>query len=148
MALSLALAMLNPDCTKGALHAVRILEASRHPDSVPDLVSGEARRARRRRESLHILTGSFQTKIERRLPMEAIVAAKAKQYGTCGASHFSSGELEMAVRCFDKAIHFDSGQVSFYVQRGEAYFRLGDVKSAIVNYRRAAAIATDKNQYR
>ena len=56
-------------------------------------------------------------------------------------------QFEDAVRCFTKAINLDPKHIDYYTQRGEAFMRLCDYQSAILNYKKACILDPDNPQH-
>lgn len=54
---------------------------------------------------------------------------------------------ERAIQSFDKAINLQPKEISYFVQRAEAYLRLSDLQSAILNYKRACILEPDNSAF-
>ena len=58
-----------------------------------------------------------------------------------------ASQYELALRCLNKAIHLQPQETDLYVHRAEAYLRLTDFSSAVLNYKRACVLDPNNVQY-
>ena len=61
--------------------------------------------------------------------------------------HLAHDRYEPAIRSLNKAIHLKPHQIELYVHRAEAFLRLTDFQSAILNYKRACVLDPNQVQY-
>eukprot|EP00735_Rhodelphis_limneticus_P001234 TRINITY_DN11816_c0_g1::TRINITY_DN11816_c0_g1_i1::g.11536::m.11536 TRINITY_DN11816_c0_g1::TRINITY_DN11816_c0_g1_i1::g.11536 ORF type:complete len:520 (-),score=31.57,sp/Q8NEE8/TTC16_HUMAN/27.13/3e-44,TPR_11/PF13414.1/2.5e-13,TPR_11/PF13414.1/0.00033,TPR_11/PF13414.1/3.1e-06,TPR_11/PF13414.1/4.6e-08,TPR_11/PF13414.1/1.3e-11,TPR_11/PF13414.1/4.7e-07,TPR_11/PF13414.1/1.8e+03,TPR_2/PF07719.12/0.0012,TPR_2/PF07719.12/0.017,TPR_2/PF07719.12/0.0092,TPR_2/PF07719.12/10,TPR_2/PF07719.12/0.047,TPR_2/PF077 len=59
-----------------------------------------------------------------------------------GQRYLNTNQLEDAIACFSRAIFLNPLDAVYYANRGDAFIRLCDLKSAIVNYRKAYQLAS------
>ncbi|XP_077692376.1 tetratricopeptide repeat protein 16 [Eretmochelys imbricata] len=105
-----------------------------------------------RERSLRQIFGSSQTLRDIKDPSgvkspTAIVQKKIQEHCQRGKVFFSQGEWEKAVICYSKAINLNPQQVEFYVQKAEAFLKLCDFQSAVLNLRKAYSLSSAKEEY-
>ena len=70
---------------------------------------------------------------------------KPSPLNTRGLSYHKSGQYQLAIQDFDKAIRIDPIYVDAYVNRGWSYYKLGQTQLAIQDFDKA--IQLDPNDY-
>lgn len=81
------------------------------------------------------------------ITMQEVISEKANQHLQEALAHMSNSTYETAIRCLTKAINLQPQEVELYVHRAEAYLRLTDLSSAILNYKHACVLDPNKVQY-
>jgi tetratricopeptide (TPR) repeat protein len=61
-----------------------------------------------------------------------------------GAIYLAEEDLEMAERCFDRALELNEGDIAAHVNRGEVYLRIGKILPAAKDFKRAVELDPEK----
>ncbi|XP_067825872.1 tetratricopeptide repeat protein 16-like [Heptranchias perlo] len=94
------------------------------------------------RQNLFGSSGIFRLDdvVEKNYFISVILNDRAKKHCEHGKILLIMQQLEQAVISFSKAINLNPQMAEFYVRRAEAYVQIGDLQSAIVNYRMASTL--------